>query len=113
MQAICEAEMETTPSFAEGQTNFPRSNLFAYRDRPTPSCQRIFARSPLRPLKTYRSPAWGSRFNLLLNLKRQALHASAHVGVAHRDPDAASRGNRDHDRKAFKAAPIADDGAPG
>jgi hypothetical protein len=26
MQAIWDAEIETTPSFAEGQTNFPRSN---------------------------------------------------------------------------------------
>jgi hypothetical protein len=51
MQAIWDAEIETTPSLAEGQTNFPRSNLFAYRESPTPSCQRIFARSPRRPLK--------------------------------------------------------------
>ncbi len=29
MQAICEAEIETTPSFAEGQMNFPRSSLLA------------------------------------------------------------------------------------
>ena len=29
--------------------NFPRSSRFAYSDSPTPSCQRIFARSPLRP----------------------------------------------------------------
>jgi len=29
MQAICEAEIETTPSLAEGQTNLPRSNLLA------------------------------------------------------------------------------------
>ena len=49
---------------------------------------------------------------LLLHLKRQALHAPAHVGVTHRDPDAASRGNRDHGRSAFKTAAIADEGAP-
>ncbi len=48
---------------------------------------------------------------LLLNLKRQTLHAPAHVGVAHRDPDAAPRRNRDHRRSAFKAAAIADEGA--
>jgi hypothetical protein len=49
---------------------------------------------------------------LLLHLKRQTLHAPAHVGVAHGDPDAASRGDRDHDRSAFNAAAIADAGAP-
>ena len=49
---------------------------------------------------------------LLLDLKRQPLHAPAHVRVTHRDPDAASRGYRDHDRNAFKAAAIADDDAP-
>ncbi len=49
---------------------------------------------------------------LLLNLKRQPLHTPAHVRVTHRNPDAASRGYRDHDRNAFKAAAIADDGAP-
>jgi hypothetical protein len=49
---------------------------------------------------------------LLLNLKRQPLHAPAHVRVTHRNPDAASRGYRDHGRKAFNVAEIADDGAP-
>lgn len=29
MHAICEAEIETTPSLAEGQTNLPRSSLLA------------------------------------------------------------------------------------
>jgi len=29
MQAICEAEIETTPSLAEGQMNFPRSSRLA------------------------------------------------------------------------------------
>ncbi len=50
-------------------------------------------------------------FELLLDLKRQAMHAPAHVGVARRDPYTASRGYRDHDRNAFKAAVIADEGA--
>jgi hypothetical protein len=50
---------------------------------------------------------------LLMDLKRQALHAPAHVRVAHRDPDAATRGYRDHGRSAFKAAAIADEGVPG
>ncbi len=54
----------------------------------------------------------GITLQLLLNLKRQTLHAPAHVRVTHRDPDAASRGYRDHGRNAFKAAAIADDGAP-
>ena len=54
----------------------------------------------------------GIALQLLLNLKRQTLHAPAHVGVTHRDPDAASRGDRDHGRSAFNAAAIADDGAP-
>ena len=43
MYAICAAEIETAPSFAEGQTNFPRSRRFAYSDNPIPSCQRTFA----------------------------------------------------------------------
>ena len=54
----------------------------------------------------------GIALQLLLNLKRQTLHAPAHVRVTHRDPDAASRGYRDHDRGAFNAAAIADEGAP-
>ena len=48
---------------------------------------------------------------LLLNLKRQALHAATHVRVARRDPDATSRRYRDHDRNAFKVAAITTEGA--
>ena len=48
---------------------------------------------------------------LLLNLKRQALHAATHVRVARRDPDATSRRYRDHDRNAFKVAAITAEGA--
>jgi hypothetical protein len=54
----------------------------------------------------------GISHQLLLNLKSQTLHAPAHVRVTHCDPDAAPRGYRDHGRNAFKAAAIADDGAP-
>ena len=39
---------------------------------------------------------------LLLHLKRQALHAAPHVGVARRDPDPAARRQRDHRRSAFR-----------
>ncbi|WP_442475225.1 hypothetical protein [Rhodoblastus sp.] len=49
---------------------------------------------------------------LLLSLKGETLHASAHVRVTHRDPNAASSRYRDHARNAFKAAAIADEGAP-
>ena len=48
---------------------------------------------------------------LLLNLKRQALHAATHVRVARRDPDTTSRRYRDHGRNAFKVAEITNEGA--
>jgi hypothetical protein len=48
---------------------------------------------------------------LLLNLKRQALHAATHVRVARRNPDATSRRYRDHGRNAFKVAAITAEGA--
>jgi hypothetical protein len=54
----------------------------------------------------------GIALQLLLDLKRQPLHASAHVRVTHRNPNTASRGDRDHDRSALKAAAITDEGAP-
>uniref|UniRef100_UPI003F955A25 hypothetical protein n=1 Tax=Rhodoblastus sp. TaxID=1962975 RepID=UPI003F955A25 len=54
----------------------------------------------------------GIAVQLLLDLKGQTLHTPAHVRVTHRNPDASSRVYRDHDRNAFKAAAIADDGAP-
>jgi hypothetical protein len=47
----------------------------------------------------------------LLNLQSEALHAAAHVGVAGRDPDPASRWNGDQDRSAFNVAVINADGA--
>jgi hypothetical protein len=40
----------------------------------------------------------------LLNLKRQTLHSSPHVGIASRDPDTAACGERDQLRNAFKVA---------
>ena len=36
----------------------------------------------------------------LLNLERQPVHASPHVGHAAREPDAQSGGNRDHARRS-------------
>jgi hypothetical protein len=48
---------------------------------------------------------------LLLHLKRQALHSATHVRVARRDPDPTSRRHRDHDRNAFKVAAITAEGA--
>src|ERR1700744_4458812 len=36
----------------------------------------------------------------LLNLERQPVHASPQVGHADREPDAQSRGNRDHARRS-------------
>src|ERR1019366_7735886 len=47
----------------------------------------------------------------LLNLQGQSLHAAAHVRVTGRDPDPASRWNRDQDRNAFNVAVINADGA--
>ena len=47
----------------------------------------------------------------LLNLQRQPLHATAHVSMTGRDPDPASRWNRDQDRSAFNVAVINADGA--
>jgi hypothetical protein len=49
---------------------------------------------------------------LFLNLKRQSLHAPAHVRMTHRIPNTASSRDRDHGRNAFKAAVIADEDAP-
>lgn len=62
MQAIADAEIATTPSFAEGQINLPRSSRLAKSDMPTPSCHKILHSDPLRPRKTYRSPACTSWF---------------------------------------------------
>ncbi len=47
----------------------------------------------------------------LLNLQGQSLHAAAHVRVTGRDPDPASRGDRDQERSAFNVAVINADGA--
>jgi hypothetical protein len=41
--------------------NRPYSTSLAYSDMPIPSCQMILIRSPRAPLKTHKSPAWGSR----------------------------------------------------
>ncbi len=38
----------------------------------------------------------------LLHLQRQTVHATPHVGVAHRQPDPDVRGNRDHPRRTAK-----------
>jgi hypothetical protein len=46
-----------------------------------------------------------------LNLQGQSQHAAAHVRVAGRDPDPASRWNRDQDRSAFNVAVINAGGA--
>jgi hypothetical protein len=43
---------------------------------------------------------------LLLDLKRQPLHAAPHVRVARRDPNARPTGKRDQDRSAFNADAI-------
>jgi hypothetical protein len=51
-------------------------------------------------------------FQLLLNLKRQPLHAASHVCVARRDPHPNAARNRDHGRSAFKVAAINAEGAP-
>jgi hypothetical protein len=47
----------------------------------------------------------------LLNLQGQSPHAAAHIRVACRDPDPASRWNRDQDRSAFNVAVINAGGA--
>jgi hypothetical protein len=47
----------------------------------------------------------------LLNLQGQSQHAAAHVRMAGRDPDPASRWNRDQDRSAFNVAVINAGGA--
>ena len=41
---------------------------------------------------------------LLLDLKRQPLHAATHVGVARRDPHPTSQRRRDHGHNAFNVA---------
>jgi hypothetical protein len=56
------------------------------------------AHFPRFPLKTYKSPAWGSRPSFLLDLQRQAVHAAPHVGLADRQPHPHPRRNRDHRR---------------
>jgi hypothetical protein len=45
-------------------------------------------------------------FETFLNLKRQPLHAAAHVRVARRDPDPTARWNGDQGRSAFSVAAI-------
>jgi hypothetical protein len=50
--------------------------------------------------------AMGIAFETFLNLKRQPLHAAAHVRVARRDPDATARWKGDQDRSAFSVAAI-------
>lgn len=97
--------MATAPSAGLGQMNRPCSNRFAYNDIPTPSCQRTFIAVPRRPRKTKRSPACGSRpspcctWSANPSMPRRPVHASPHVGHAAREPDAQSRGNRDHARR--------------
>ncbi len=54
----------------------------------------------------------GITFQLLLDLKRQPLHAAPHVRVARRDPDPHVAGDRDHVRSAFNVAAISADDAP-
>ena len=54
----------------------------------------------------------GIALQLLLNLKRKPLHAAPHVRMTRRDPNPASQGYRDHDRRAFKVAEISADVAP-
>jgi hypothetical protein len=49
---------------------------------------------------------------LLLNLKRQALHPAPHVSMAGCNPNSAACRQRDHERSAFKVAAITLDGAP-
>ena len=49
------------PPSVAGQMKRPRSSRFAYRDRPTPSCQRALISRPLFPRKTKTSPLNGSR----------------------------------------------------
>ena len=92
-QASCELVSDTTPSFAAGQMNFPRSNRFEYNDIPRPSCQIIFTSAPLRPRKTQRSPANGSREKLCCTIAAKlcmprrisvwpiAIHTRAPAGI--------------------------------
>jgi hypothetical protein len=48
---------------------------------------------------------------LLLDLKRQPLHAATHVAMARRDPYPTSRRQRDHGRNAFNVAATSATGA--
>jgi hypothetical protein len=50
--------------------------------------------------------AMGVALETFLNLQGKPLHAASHVRVARRDPDPASRWNRDQDRSAFNVAAI-------
>ena len=104
--------------FAEGQTNFPRSNRLAYNDSPTPSCQSTFARSAATPSKNVEIADMRVALQLLLNLERQTGKAAAHVRVPRRDPDphaarkSGSRtqrlqGRRDQRRRRARANPHA------
>ena len=59
--------------------NFPRSSRFAYNDSPRPSCQRIFAEIASATPKNVEIAAVRVALQLLLNLKRQTVHAATHV----------------------------------
>ena len=48
---------------------------------------------------------------LLLNLKRQSLHAAPHVRMARRDPNPNVARNGDHARSAFNVAATSAEGA--
>ena len=62
-------------------------------------------RSPLAPLKTYKSPACGLRPSTLLYLPRQPVHPLPHVGPPDRQPHPHPARNRDHRRaSAFTTA---------
>jgi hypothetical protein len=77
MQAIWDAEIETTPSLAEGQTNFPRSNRLytSARIRRSP----IKHRRPTPPISPQHAigcatpTSSADRMLLILRLKAQQL----------------------------------------
>jgi hypothetical protein len=82
-------------------------DIMCRRNPRTPQNQRLLGAPP----HIHARHICGDRASIFLKLKRQALHAAAHVRVARRNPDPTSRRYRDHGRNAFKVAAITAEGA--
>ena len=91
----CAALRLTVPCVACGHTKRPRSRRLANRHNPSPLHQRIFTRSPARPLKTKSCPENGFG-ELCLHESSQSVESLAHVGGTRCQPHLDPGRKRDH-----------------